>query len=262
MLVNYAQTSNSPIFELKGISKIYNSLQAVYPMDLSIPSKQTTVLIGPSGSGKSTLLRLMIGLLKPDTGRIFFEGIEITPDNILLLRQRMGYVVQNGGLFPHLTAHKNVTLMANYLGWEDTRIEKRLNELRELTQFPEEGLHRFPAQLSGGQQQRVALMRALMLDPDVLLLDEPLGSLDPIIRSDLQNDLKQIFHKLERSVVLVTHDIQEAGFFDNQIVLIRTGHIVQRGTIQELVDTPADPFVTRFFKTYRGQLETLKGDNV
>lgn len=255
------QTLNS-VFEVKGISKIYDSTQALYCIDLSIPSEQTTVVIGPSGCGKSTLLRLMVGLARPDTGKIYFEGAEITPMNVLLLRRRMGYVTQTGGLFPHLTARKNVILMANYLGWEKTHIEKRLLELSELTRFPKDGLQRFPAQLSGGQQQRVALMRALMLDPHALLLDEPLGALDPIIRYDLQNDLKEIFRKLRKSVVLVTHDIEEAKFFGNQIVLMQAGRIIQQGTMDELLDTPADPFVTRFIKTHRGPWEILKGGDV
>ncbi|TLD43214.1 MAG: L-proline glycine betaine ABC transport system permease protein ProV [Candidatus Jettenia ecosi] len=247
------------VFEVKGISKIYDSTQALSCVDLSVPSEQTTVVIGPSGCGKSTLLRLMIGLARPDTGKIYFEGTEITPMNALLLRRRMGYVTQTGGLFPHLTARKNVILMANYLGWEKTLIEKRLLTLAELTQFPKDGLQRFPAQLSGGQQQRVALMRALMLNPDALLLDEPMGALDPITRYDLQNDLKGIFHKLRKSVVLVTHNIEEAKFFGNQMVLMQAGRIIQQGTIHEFIETPADPFVTRFIKTHRGPLEIQKG---
>ncbi|MCF6159195.1 MAG: ATP-binding cassette domain-containing protein [wastewater metagenome] len=256
--MNTGQISHPFIFELKNVTKTYDSVQVLPPVNLLIPSEQTTVLIGPSGCGKSTLLRLMIGLLEPDTGHILFEGIEITQENIPLLRQRMGYVIQNGGIFPHLTAQKNVTLMAQYLGWERPRIEERLLELAKLTQFPRDGFNRFPAQLSGGQQQRIALMRALMLDPDVLLLDEPLGALDPVIRSDLQNDLKQIFHSLGKSVVLITHDIQEAAFLGHQIVLLRAGHVIQQGTIHELISAPTDPFVTRFVKTYRGPLETLE----
>lgn len=260
--MNQVHALNSSIFELSDVSKAFDSLQAVYPMNLSIPSRQTTVFLGPSGCGKSTLLRLMIGLLRPDTGQILFEGVKITSGNISLLRRRMGYVIQNGGLFPHLTARKNIILMANYLGWKKNRIEDRLRELIELTQFPEDGLQRFPVQLSGGQQQRVALMRALMLDPDVLLLDEPLGALDPLIRTDLQNDLKQIFHRLGKSVVLITHDIEEAGFLGDRIILLHAGRIVQQGTMEELIHTPADPFVTRFIKTHRGILKIVKGGDV
>ena len=239
------------MIELHGISKSYGRQQALHAIDLAVPPARTTVLIGPSGCGKSTLLRLMIGLLRPDTGSVRFNGTEITAANVQMLRLRMGYVVQDGGLFPHLTAHGNVTLMARYLGWNAERIAKRLGELTELTQFPADGLIRFPSQLSGGQKQRVSLMRALMLDPDVLLLDEPLGALDPIIRSELQNDLRRIFHTLAKTVVLVTHDLGEAGFFGDLIVLLRVGKIVQEGTLLDLTQAPADPFVTRFINAQR-----------
>jgi osmoprotectant transport system ATP-binding protein len=245
------------MFELTGVSKSYGRQQALQSIDLAVPPGQTSVLIGPSGCGKSTLIRLMIGLLHPDTGSVRFDGNEITADNVQRLRFRMGYVVQDGGLFPHLTAHGNVTLMARYLGWNAQRIDTRLAELAELTQFPADGLMRFPSQLSGGQRQRVSLMRALMLDPDVLLLDEPLGALDPIIRSELQTDLRRIFQALGKTVVLVTHDLGEAGFFGDLLVLIRAGKIVQQGKLADLVRAPAEPFVTRFINAQRRPLEVL-----
>jgi osmoprotectant transport system ATP-binding protein len=239
------------MFELKSVSKSYGRQQALRTTDLAIPPGQTTVLIGPSGCGKSTLLRLMIGLIRPDSGSVRFNGSEVTTANVQQLRLRMGYVVQDGGLFPHLTAGNNVTLMARYLGWSGERIEKRLAELAELTRFPADGLLRFPSQLSGGQRQRVSLMRSLMLDPDVLLLDEPLGALDPIIRSELQTDLRRIFAELGKTVVLVTHDLAEAGFFGDMIVLLRAGKIVQQGKLADFVQAPADPFVTRFINAQR-----------
>jgi osmoprotectant transport system ATP-binding protein len=245
------------MFELTGVSKSFGRQQALHPTDLAVPPGQTTVLIGPSGCGKSTLIRLMIGLLRPDTGSVRFNGTEISAANVQRLRWRMGYVVQDGGLFPHLTARGNVTLMARYLGWSDQPIETRLLELAELTQFPADGLKRYPSQLSGGQRQRVSLMRALMLDPDVLLLDEPLGALDPMIRSGLQTDLRRIFQALAKTVVLVTHDLGEAGFFGDLIVLLRDGKIVQQGKLSVLVQAPADPFVTRFINAQRGPLEAL-----
>ena len=245
------------MFELTGVSKIYGRQQALCPTDLVIPPGRTTVLIGPSGCGKSTLLRLMIGLIRPDTGSVRFNGTDITTANVQQLRWRMGYVVQDGGLFPHLTAGSNVTLMARYLGWSVQRIETRLAKLAELTQFPADGLLRYPSQLSGGQRQRVSLMRALMLDPDVLLLDEPLGALDPIIRSELQTDLRRIFEAIAKTVVLVTHDLGEAGFLGDVIVLLRTGKIVQQGKLADFVQAPADPFVSRFINAQRSPLETL-----
>jgi osmoprotectant transport system ATP-binding protein len=166
----------------------------------------------------------------------------------------MGYVVQDGGLFPHLTAQANAALLARYLGWIEQRVNARLTELSQLTHFPAEGLNRYPIQLSGGQRQRVSLMRALMLDPEVLLLDEPLGALDPIVRSDLQMDLRRIFRALGKTVILVTHDLSEAGFFGDRIVLLRDGQIVQQGTLAELTQTPADPFVTRFINAQRANM--------
>jgi len=235
------------MFELRGVSKLYGNTEALQPTDLRITPGKTTVLLGPSGCGKSTLLRLMLGLLRPDTGTVLFDGNPIEPS----LRHRMGYVVQDGGLFPHLTARGNATLMARYLGWDVTRVDKRVEELAELTQFPANGLGRYPVQLSGGQRQRVSLMRALMLDPDVLLLDEPLGALDPIIRHDLQTDLRRIFQTLNKTVILVTHDLGEAGYFGDELVLLRAGRIVQQGTLADLVKRPADPFVTHFVNAQR-----------
>lgn len=226
-------------------------------MDLKIRSGATTVLIGPSGCGKSTLLRLMIHLIRPDAGSVRFEGTEFSAEAALVLRQRMGYVIQDGGLFPHLTARGNITLMARYLGWSTGRMEERLDELSALTRFPSGGLDRYPVQLSGGQRQRVSLMRALMLDPDVLLLDEPLAALDPMVRFDLQRDLKQVFQALEKTVVLVTHDLAEAGYLGDVLVLLRGGRIVQQGCLEELVRNPADPFVTRFINAQRTPLQTL-----
>jgi osmoprotectant transport system ATP-binding protein len=245
------------MLELVGVSKTYGRAPALHPIDLKLPPGRTTVLLGPSGCGKSTLLRLMIGLIRPDTGAVLFDGQALTPENALQVRHRIGYVIQDGGLFPHLTARGNVTLMARYLRRDGVSIDKRLAELAELTRFPGDGLERYPAQLSGGQRQRVALMRALMLDPDVLLLDEPLGALDPLIRSDLQGDLKGIFRALGKTVVLVTHDLGEAGFLGDLIVLLRDGRVVQRGTLADLVRAPAEPFVTQFINAQRSPLDGM-----
>ena len=250
------------MLELTGVSKTFDGTQVLQPIDLNVQQGRTTVLIGPSGCGKSTLIRTMMGLIWPDSGAVRFEGAEVAPANVLLLRRRMGYVIQDGGLFPHLTARGNAALMAGYLGWTQDRIESRLAELAALTQFPREGLDRYPVQLSGGQRQRVALMRALMLDPDVLLLDEPLGALDPMIRSELQDDLRKIFQTLGKTVVMVTHDMGEAGFFGDTIVLLRDGAIVQQGTLKEMVQSPATPFVQQFINAQRSPLESLRGDSV
>lgn len=245
------------MLELTQVTRTFGDSVAVQPTDLAVQPGATTVLIGPSGCGKSTLLRLMIYLIRPDRGSVRFEGVEFTDDDVLELRHRMGYVIQDGGLFPHLTAADNVALLARHLGWDDQRVRQRLLELSELTHFPVDGLERFPAQLSGGQRQRVSLMRALMLDPDVLLLDEPLGALDPIVRSELQGDLRDIFRSLKKTVVMVTHDMGEAGFFGDAIVLMRDGAIVQQGTLTQLVNNPADEFVERFIQAQRTAMHVL-----
>jgi osmoprotectant transport system ATP-binding protein len=239
------------MFELRGVQKQYGRLEALRGVDLHIESGRTTVLVGPSGCGKSTLLRLLLGLLTPDGGELEFDGGAITRERLPALRHRSGYVVQDGGLFPHLTAHDNCVLMARTLGWTAERIAARVRELAELARIERAALDRYPMQLSGGQRQRVALMRALMLDPDVLLLDEPLGALDPMIRSELQGDLLEIFDRLRKTVVLVTHDLAEAAFFGATVVLMNDGRVVQTGRIDDFVAHPADPFVARFVSAQR-----------
>jgi len=238
------------VFEVRGAAKSYGGARALGGVDLDIERGRTTVLLGPSGCGKSTLLRLLLGLILPDAGTVRFEGAPID----LAARRRMGYVIQDGGLFPHLTAEENVTLMGRYLGWEPRRRAARVAELLALTHFPEDGLSRYPIELSGGQRQRVSLMRALFLDPAVLLLDEPLGALDPLIRADLQAELREIFRRLGKTVVLVTHDLGEAAFLGDWIVLMRDGAIVQAGPLVELSHQPADPFVTRFIRAQRMEI--------
>jgi osmoprotectant transport system ATP-binding protein len=239
------------MFHLEGVAKSFAGTVALHPTDLSLEPGRTTVLIGPSGCGKSTLLRLMIGLMQPDEGTIFFDGDPVTPKNVMHLRRRIGYVIQDGGLFPHLTCGQNVTLMARFLRRDRREIASRVAELSQLVHLPDGALDRYPGQISGGQRQRVGIMRALMLEPEVLFLDEPMGSLDPLIRYDLQEDLRAIFRTLNKTVVLVTHDLAEAGFFGDDIVLMNAGKIVQRGTLPDMAERPADPFVTRFLNAQR-----------
>jgi osmoprotectant transport system ATP-binding protein len=244
-----------------GVRKSLGGHEVIRGVELTVDAGRTTVLIGPSGCGKSTLLRLLLGLLAPDAGRVLFDDEPVTPATVRSIRHRTGYVIQDGGLFPHLTARANVTLMARQLGWERDRIARRLDELRTLTEFPADGLERYPRQLSGGQQQRVALMRALMLDPDVLLLDEPLAALDPMIRFDLQTDLRAIFRELGKTTVIVTHDLAEAAYFADRIVLLRDGRIVQEGTLGDLLEEPAEPFVEQFVRAQRSHLADGAGDD-
>ncbi len=240
------------MLEVDNVSKSYGSLQVLEPTTLDIDAGQTVVLIGPSGCGKSTLLRILIGLIPPDDGSVRFRGETMTPENVLEMRHAMGYVLQDGGLFPHLTAEDNVTLLARYLGdMDEAARRQRVLDLAELTKLPSEALNRYPNQISGGQRQRVAIMRALMLDPPLLLLDEPMGALDPLVRYDLQEDLKQIFRELKKTVVLVTHDMGEAGFFGEDVMLMADGRIVQRGSLNDFHQRPAEEFVTRFITAQR-----------
>ncbi len=236
---------DAPILELRGVAKCYGDVEALKRTTLSLGAG-VNVLLGPTGSGKSTLLRLLTGLSRPTEGEVLLWGQALTPGTIGPLRRRMGYVIQEGGLFPHMTAAANVTLAARYFGWDAGRIGRRLEELIDLTHFPRDGMARFPAQLSGGQRQRVSLMRALMLGPELLFLDEPLGALDPMIRAELRADLREIFKVLGQTVVLVTHDLVEAEFFADRVVLLRDGVIVQQGPLRDLVERPAEAFVTRF----------------
>ncbi len=245
---------------LEQAGKAYGAATALHPLTLTVEPGRTLVVIGPSGCGKSTLLGLMNGLIAPDQGHVAFDGAILGPETVMAARRRMGYVIQDGGLFPHMTAAANVTLMARVLGWETARVEARLGDLAALAHLPADALARYPGELSGGQRQRVGLMRALMLDPDVLLLDEPLGALDPLIRVDLQDDLRDIFQKLSKTVVMVTHDLAEAAFFADDILLMNEGRAVQRGPMAALTETPADPFVSRFIAAQRGRATESPGD--
>ena len=239
------------MISVDSISKSFGGVPALALTTLSFAPGRTTVVIGPSGCGKTTLLRLMLGLLIPDSGKVSLDGEALTPGNAQALRHRIGYVIQEGGLFPHLSAAKNVTLMARFLGRPEQDVQRRCAELADLAQIPSEVLARYPRDLSGGQRQRVALMRALMLDPPVLLMDEPLGALDPMTRFGLQADLKDIFARLKKTVVLVTHDMHEAAYFADEMVLMREGKVVQRGTLDDLLARPAEPFVTEFIRAQR-----------
>ena len=246
------------MFELRNICKSFGASAVLDSVSLSVPVGKTTILLGPSGCGKSTLLRILIGLVYPDSGEAQFAAEPIRAQTARGQRHRIGYVVQDGGLFPHLTCSQNVSLMARHRGWTPERINARLDELTRLVRLTPETLGRYPTETSGGQRQRVGLMRALMLDPEALLLDEPLGALDPITRADLQKDLRSAFQLLKKTVVLVTHDLAEAAYFGDNIVLLEKGRIVQQGSLRDMVRRPASPFVTEFVDSQRGPWEALR----
>lgn len=231
------------MYELDAVRVSFGGVEALAPTNLAIVEGETLVLLGPSGSGKSTLLRCLIGL-SPYDGALRFSGEPVR--DWRAVRRRLGYVIQEGGLFPHLSARGNVILAAREFGWDAARIAARVAELAELVGLDDEQLARFPGELSGGQRQRVAMMRALMLNPDVLLLDEPLSALDPVTRLRLAGELRDIFARLGMTVVMVTHSLREARFFGGRAVLMRDGRIVQQGAIGDLENAPVDGFVAEF----------------
>jgi osmoprotectant transport system ATP-binding protein len=238
-------------FALEHASKSYGNVVALDDINLDFGTGTTTALIGSSGSGKSSVLRLLLGLEWPDHGCVKADGQVLERSQLLALRRSVGYVIQDGGLFPHLTALGNLALLPRHLGWSAERIRQRAEELAALTHLPHDVLERYPAELSGGQRQRVALMRGLMPDPHALLLDEPLGALDPLVRHELQDQLKLIFDQLGKTVIVVTHDLAEAAWFAKRLVLMRKGKVVQDGRLEDLRERPADPFVTRFVEAQR-----------
>ena len=246
------------MIQLSKVGKSFDGVEVLHSIDLAVSAGESIVLIGPSGCGKSTLLRLMIGLLFPDQGSVKLLGQSVVQENLINLRQQVGFVLQNGGLFPHLTARENIELMANYLGRDPKWIKDRSTNLLELARLDASLLERYPRQLSGGQVQRVALMRALMLDPDILFLDEPLGALDPLHRASLQQDMKAIFETLKKTVVLVTHDMAEAAALGDRIVFMRAGKILQYDTLTHLIQNPADGFITEFINAQRKPWQSLE----
>lgn len=236
---------------LENVSKAYGEHVVLACSTLTFAAGRTTALIGPSGCGKSTLLRLIVGLIWPDSGRVLIDGETLGHENLNRVRHRIGYVIQDGGLFPHLNAGQNVTLLARRLHRPAEWIAARVGQLVDLMRMPASLLERFPRDLSGGQRQRVSLMRALMLDPPILLMDEPFGALDPITRFELQEELKHIFAHLRKTVVLVTHDMNEAAHFGDVIVLLRDGRVVQAGTLDDLLRRPAESYVSDFVRAQR-----------
>jgi len=244
---------------LERVTKRFAGRDVILETSLAVKDGERLALIGPSGSGKSTLLRMILGLVVPDSGAVRVGDVVVTPATAREVRRRVGYVIQDGGLFPHLTARDNVTLVARLAGdLSPERLRARVAELTEVVRLDDARLDRHPRQLSGGERQRVGLMRALVLDPQLLLLDEPLGALDPIVRAALQEDLKNVFEKLGKSVLVVTHDMAEAAYLAGTIAVMRDGAVLQKGTMKELVEAPAHPFVAEFLGAQRSLTEALR----
>ncbi len=243
--------TRAKVIALDDVSKSYGAKAVLAHVTLHVREGQCLALVGPSGCGKSTLLRVALGLVVPDAGTVTVGGTRVVRETAQATRLRTGYVIQDGGLFPHLTARQNVALVPERLGWNARRIAARVDELFELAGLSPDLGSRYPGQMSGGQRQRVGIMRALVLDPSVLLMDEPLGALDPILRARLQRDLKSLFLRLKKTVLLVTHDMNEAAFLAGVIAILRRGHIVQEGSFEELAARPVDAFVAEFIAAQR-----------
>jgi len=235
------------MIELRKVSKTYGAAVAVDGLSLRIDSGEFVVLIGASGSGKSTTLKMINRLVEADRGEILFQGDDICRCRPEALRRRMGYAIQSTGLFPHWTVARNVATVPTLLGWPQARIGERVDELLQLLDLdPATYRERWPHQLSGGQQQRVGVARALAADPELLLMDEPFGALDPLTRQALQQALADIHRRSKKTIVMVTHDIDEALRLATRIVLMDRGRIVQAGTPMQMLAQPANGFVSDF----------------
>lgn len=233
--------------DLHAVRKVYpGGHVALHEVSLRIASGTTVALLGASGSGKTTLLKLINRLLEPSAGRIVIDGEDSAALDPVQLRRRIGYVVQDAGLFPHLTAAANAEIVPHLLGWPAPRRQARRRELFALLGLDDALAGRYPAQLSGGQRQRVGLARALAADPAVLLMDEPFGALDPLIRARLQDEFQALQARLAKTVVLVTHDVEEAFRLADAVAVLDEGRVVQVGTPEAIRSAPASPFVAAF----------------
>lgn len=236
---------------VRDLKKFYGNKPILDGITCEFSEGQTHVLIGPSGSGKSSLLRSIMGLLSFDEGDVEINGRSVQGFSGKSWLHRIGYVPQDGGLFPHLTTRDNILIVAKTLNWRPSQIETRLTQLMEAFSFSGQWLSRYPSQLSGGQAQRASLLRAAFLDPEIMILDEPLSSLDPIVRAGLREELKHIFRKLNKTVLFVTHDLVEASYLGDTITLVYRGKILQSGSFEDFLERPKHPFVTEFVNAQR-----------
>src|ERR1700761_2047225 len=243
------------MIKVQHLSKHFSNVKAVDDISFEVSEHENLILLGTSGCGKTTTLKMINRLIEPTHGEVFIDGKNIFDQPAEILRRSIGYVLQNNGLFPHYTVAENIAVVPQLLKWDKRQIQKRTAELMEKLHLPASYLNAFPNELSGGQQQRVGLARALMADPAVLLMDEPFGALDNVTRSKIHAEFKALDELKRKTIIMVTHDVQEAFELGDRICLMDKGKIVQIGTPTELLYKPANHFVESFLKEQRLQLE-------
>jgi len=243
------------MIKVQNLSKQYGQNKAVDDISFEVAEGENLILLGTSGCGKTTTLKMINRLIEPTSGKVFINGVDVTRQPAELLRRNIGYVLQNNGLFPHYTVAENIAIVPKLLKWDDKRIAERTRELLGKLHLSANFLTQYPNQLSGGQQQRIGLARALMADAPVLLMDEPFGALDNITRAKIQDEFKELDELQRKTIVMVTHDVQEAFELGNRICIMDKGRMVQTGTPAELLFKPANDFVKDFLQAQRLQLE-------
>lgn len=249
------------MIQFKDVSMSYGDNEVIHHLNLEIEEGKLVVFIGPSGCGKTTTLQLINRLLSPSSGQILIDGVDIQSIDPVTLRRSIGYVIQEIGLFPHMTIEQNIEIVPKLLKWPEEKRKARTRELMDLVEMdPDTYLSRYPSGLSGGQQQRIGLLRALAVQPPIILMDEPFGALDPITRDSLQEEIKKLQKKLKKTIVFVTHDMDEAIKIADKIVLMKDGQVVQAASPDELLSDPANEFVEQFVgkhRLYNGAIDTV-----
>ncbi|MDX9823465.1 MAG: ABC transporter ATP-binding protein [Sphaerochaeta sp.] len=241
------------MIEFRNVTKRYGSNTVLHDLSFTIKTGEFVVLIGPSGCGKTTTLRTINRLIEPKAGTVFIDGKDVTKQDAVKLRRKIGYVIQQIGLFPNMTVHQNISVVPKLLGYSKEECDKIVHDLLALVDMPyEENAHKYPSELSGGQQQRIGVLRALAASPPIVLMDEPFGALDPVTRDSLQEEVKRIQKKLKKTIVFVTHDMDEALRLADTIIFMDKGRIVQMASAEEMLQHPASPVIKSFMGKHVG----------
>jgi osmoprotectant transport system ATP-binding protein len=246
------------VIELCDVRKVFSDphggeVVAVDGVSVTIGDGETLCLIGTSGCGKTTTMKLINRLIEPSAGQILIDGSDVRDRDVIELRRGIGYVIQKGGLFPHMTVTRNVGLLCELEGWEQGDIDRRVGDLLALVNLPSDEFGaRYPSELSGGQRQRIGVARALALDPPVILMDEPFGALDPITRSQIHEEFRQLKDTVDKTIIIVTHDMSEAFMLGDKVALMDAGRIVQHGSEEDFRERPANDFVAQFLESHLG----------